>query len=86
MIGAIIYSLCALTCLVCAILLIRAYRLSRSRMLFWSAACFAGLTAGNTLLVLDRVMLPTVDLSTARLGVALVSVLLLLYGLITEGD
>lgn len=84
--GAVIYSLCALTCLVCAAMLVRAYLESRSRMLFWSAACFAGLTAANILLVLDRLVLPAADLSTARLAVSLVSVLLLLYGLITEGD
>jgi hypothetical protein len=45
-----------------------------------------GLTASNMLLVIDRIMLPLVDLSTARLAVALVSVLLLVYGLVMEGD
>ncbi len=84
--GAIIYGLCALTCLLCAVLLLRAYLRSRARVLFWSGLCFVGLTAGNVLLVLDRIVLPLADLSTARLAVALVSVLLLLYGLVMEGD
>jgi len=84
--GAIIYSLCALTCLICAWMLLRAYARSGSRMLFWSGLCFVGLTAGNVLLVVDRIVLPAVDLSTARLTVSLVAVLLLLYGLTTEGD
>ena len=84
--AAVIYSLCTLTALACALLLIRSFRVSRSPMLFWSAACFAGLTLGNAILVLDRVALPTVDLSVARLSVARVSVLLLIYGLIMEGD
>ena len=84
--GAIIYGLCALTCLLCAVLLLRAYLRSRARVLFWSGLCFMGLTASNVLLVLDRIVLPLVDLSTARLAVALVSVLLLLYGLVMEGD
>ena len=84
--SAVIYSLCALTAFACAVLLIRSFRLSRSPMLFWSAACFAGLTLGNVILVVDRVVLPTVDLSIARLSVALVSVVLLIYGLIMEGD
>ena len=85
--SAVIYSLCALTALACAVLLMRAFRRSRSPMLFWSGACFAGLTVGNVLLVVDRIVFPTqVDLSTARLTVALVAVLLLLYGLIMEGD
>ena len=84
--AAIIYSLCALTCLICALMLLRAYGHTRSRMLFWSGACFVGLTAGNILLVVDRILLPATDLTTARLTVGLVSVLLLLYGLTTEGD
>ena len=85
--SAIIYTLCALTALACAVLLLRSARRSRSRMLFWSAACFAGLTIGNFLLVLDRIVFPTeVDLTLPRLAVGLVSVLLLLYGLIVEGD
>ncbi len=84
--GAIIYGLCALTCLLCAVLLLRAYLRSRARVLFWSGLCFVGLTVSNVLLVLDRIVLPLVDLSTPRLAVALVSVLLLLYGLVMEGD
>ena len=84
--AAIIYSLCALTAFLCAALLLRSFRASRSRMLFWSAACFVGLTIGNALLVLDRILLPMVDLSIPRLLVSLVAVLLLLYGLIMEGD
>ena len=84
--SAVIYSLCALTALLCAILLLRAYARTRTRMLFWSGLCFAGLTASNILLVLERVVLPLVDLSTARLGVGLVAVLLLIYGLVMEED
>lgn len=82
----LIYSLCTLTSLLCAVLLLRSFGRTRSPMLFWSGACFVGLTLGNAVLVLDRVVLPEVDLSVARLSVALVSVLLLLYGLIMEGD
>jgi hypothetical protein len=82
----IIYSLCALTCLACAMLLLRSYRQTRSQMLLWSGLCFAGLTASNVLLVLDRLVFPAVDLSTTRLAVALVALLLLLYGLIWESD
>jgi hypothetical protein len=84
--AAIIYGLCALTCLICAVLLLRAYLRGRARVLFWSGLCFVGLTASNILLVLDRIVLPLADLSTARLSVALISVLLLLYGLVMEGD
>lgn len=84
--GPIIYGLCALTCLLCAVLLLRAYMRGRARVLFWSGLCFVGLTVSNVLLVLDRLVLPLADLSTARLAVGLVAVLLLLYGLVMEGD
>jgi hypothetical protein len=85
-VSAIIYSLCALTALLCAVLLLRAHARNRSRMLFWSGLCFVGLTFSNVLLVLDRIVLPLVDLSTARLVAALVALLLLIYGLVMEED
>jgi hypothetical protein len=84
--GAVIYSLCALTAALCAVLLLRGYLRTRTRMLFWSGLCFLGLTASNTLLVLDRIVLPSVDLSTARLAVGLVALLLLIYGLVMGED
>jgi hypothetical protein len=85
--AALIYSLCALTCLATTVLLWRAWRAAGHRLLFWSALCFAGLTLNNVLLVLDKVVFPVeVDLSTWRLMAALLSVLLLLYGLIWEDE
>jgi hypothetical protein len=84
--AAIIYLLCTLTCLACFALLLRAWRASRSRLLFWSALCFAGLSLNNFLLVIDRLVFPTVDLSTWRLVTALVALLLLVYGLIWEEE
>jgi Family of unknown function (DUF5985) len=77
---------CALTCFACAVLLLRAFVASRGQLLLWSGLCFVGLTAGNILLVLDRVFLPTVDLTTARLATAFFSLLLLLFGLIWEQE
>ena len=85
--AAIIYSLCAVTCLVAFVLLLRGWRATRLRLLFWSALCFAGLSINNILLVLDKLIFPTqVDLSTWRLGTALIAVLLLLFGLIWEEE
>ena len=84
--AAIIYLLCTLTCLACFGLLLRAWRASRSRLLFWSALCFAGLTLMNLLLVIDMLVLPAVDLSTLRLVTGLLALLLLLYGLIWEEE
>ncbi|MES1265534.1 MAG: DUF5985 family protein, partial [Variovorax sp.] len=80
--AAIIYLLCALTCLACCGLLVRAWRASRSSLLFWSALCFAGLSLTNFLLVVDRLFLPAIDLSIWRLVTALVALLLLIFGLV----
>jgi hypothetical protein len=84
--AAIIYSLCALTALGCAFLLLRGYRRSRYKLLLWSGLCFAGLTVNNLLLVLDKVALPDVDLSIPRTLVALLSMAVLLFGLIWDSD
>ena len=81
-----IYSLCTLTSLACAWLLLRSYRRTGHRLLFWSGLCFAGMTLNNLLLLLDKLALPDVDLSTLRLTTALVALLLLLYGLIYEKE
>ncbi len=82
----VIYLLCALTCATCFILLMKAYIESRHRLLFWSALSFGGMTLNNALLVLDKIVLPAADLSTARLTAALVSLLLLVYGLVWDED
>lgn len=82
----IVYLLCAVTAAACAWLLLRAYLQTRARLLLWSATCFGGLAANNVLLVLDRLVLTTQDLSTWRLSIALMSVLLLVTGLVLEGD
>ena len=84
--AALIYSLCSLTCLVAAGLLLRAWQRSRLALLFWSGLCFIFLGTSNFLLVLDRIVLPDVDLSTARFATAFLGLLLLLYGLIMESD
>lgn len=84
--AAVIYSLCALTCVACCLLLWRAWRTSGHRLLFWSALCFAGLSLNNVMLVLDKVVFTEVDLITWRLAAALGALLLLLFGLIWEED
>jgi hypothetical protein len=81
-----IYTLCMLTSLACAWLLLGSYRRTRHRLLFWSGACFAVMTVNNLFLLLDKVVFPTVDLLPFRLVSALVALLLLLYGLIYEKE
>jgi hypothetical protein len=80
--GALIYFLCAVTSFTCLVLLWRSYRATGTGLLFWSALCFLFLTVNNTLLVLDKLVFPHVDLGTWRLLAALTAVALLLFGLI----
>lgn len=82
--AAVIYLLCALTALSCCVLLFRSWKRTHVALLFWSALCFAGLSVNNVLLVLDKLVLSDVNLNWPRLLAALVSVLLLLFGLIWE--
>ena len=79
-----IYILCALTSIACAWLLFRQYRFTHGRLLIWSTLCFVCLAGTNTLLFIDLVVLPTVDLSGLRSGLTLIGMLMLLYGLIRE--
>lgn len=81
-----IYSLCAMTSLISCWLLTRAYRRTRSRLLLWSAISFAGLALNNLALWVDKLVLPETDLSILRTSIALVAMLVLLYGLIWEAD
>ncbi|HET7548949.1 MAG TPA: DUF5985 family protein [Usitatibacter sp.] len=84
--SAVIYTLCALTSLACVWFLMGAYARTRHRLLFWSGLCFVMLTVSNILNIFDRFILPNVDLVPARLATALVAVLLLIFGLIWEGE
>lgn len=81
-----VYALCALTSLLCAVLLARGYRASRARLLLWAALCFAGLALNNILLFIDLRVVPQVDLSALRSLPALAGLLLLIYGLVWDAS
>lgn len=80
--AVIVYSLCTLAALLCAWLLLAAYRRGRSALLFWSGLAFVGLTLNNLLLGLDKLVFLQTDLSLPRNAVALGAMVVLLYGLI----
>ena len=82
----IVYALCVLTSLACAVLLWRGYRRSRARLLMWSSLCFAGLAMNNALLIIDLRVLPAVDLSIWRTLPALIGIALLVYGLVWDAE
>ena len=84
MLADAIYILCALTSVLCAVLLVRGYRQSRVRLLFWSAWCFVGLALNNVMLIVDVRVLPDVDLAMWRAVPAVIGTALLVYGLVWE--
>ena len=83
--AGIIYGLCALTAFLCSFMLLKAHRQSKYKLLLWGGLCFAGLTASNALLVVEKLLTPaTTDLSSWRYMITLLSLLVLLYGLIWD--
>lgn len=84
--ATIVYLLCAVTSLACATLLLRAYRRTGVKLLFWSGCCFSGLMLNNALLFVDLKMFPQTDLFLLRSLPALVGLMLLIYGLIWDTE
>jgi len=83
-VAAVVYLLCALTSLLCAVLLLRAWAASRQRLVLWTGLGFAGLAGNNLLLLIDRSVLPDVDLQLLRDLSGLLAVSVILAGLIWE--
>lgn len=81
-----VYTLCFLTSAACAVLLMRSYGRTRMRLLLWSGLCFIFLAANNLVVVLDMLVIPTVDLRLPRLVLALAAVCLLLFGFIWDRE
>jgi len=84
MVATLVYSLCAGAALFCTVLLLRAYRQTKTPLLLWSAVCFAGLTVNNALVMLDLIFLPNGDLFLLRTVTALAGVGALLFGLVWD--
>jgi len=84
----IVYILCLLTCLGCAVLLYRSYRKRRMRLLLWSSIFFVILGISNVLLFVDLVIYPGPDINLLpfRSAVTLCAVIVLIAGLIFESD
>lgn len=79
---AAVYILCFLTSAACAWLLGRSYQRSRAPLLLWSSVCFVFLALNNLVLVLDLLVLPSLDLRLLRLVLALAASCSLLFGFI----
>lgn len=81
-----VYLLCAVASLLCAVLLLRGYRASRAPLLFWAALCFFIFVLTNSLLFLDLIVFPQIDLAMWRSGITLGALCLFLYGLIFDSQ
>lgn len=87
MLANFVYLLGTVVTATCAILLLRGFARSRSRLLLWSGLCFVGLTLSNGLLFVDLVLLPAEQsLYMWRLSTAAAAMLLLVYGLVFESE
>ena len=84
--AAAVYLLCLMTSFVCALLLVRAWRRTRTRLLLWAAISFFMLSINNLLLVADLVLFPTAYLLPFRQAATLTALIVLLYGFIWEAD
>jgi cytochrome b subunit of formate dehydrogenase len=82
----LVYSLCFATSALCAYLLGRSFRRTGTRMLFWSAICFALLAIVNGIVILDMLIIPGSDFRPLRLWLTLVAVAVLLFGFIWDED
>jgi hypothetical protein len=79
---AIVYVLCFLTSVGCALLLTHAWRRTGAPLLLWSALCFGFLALNNFFVVLDMVLISQVDLTPARQISAILAIVVMLYGFI----
>lgn len=79
---AIVYFLCFATSAACAWLLARNYRKARAPLLLWSAMCFVFLAANNFVVILDLLLIPSIDFRLTRLLLSLAAVGVLLFGFI----
>jgi hypothetical protein len=82
-----IYILCAITSILCAVLLLRGHRASGMGLLFWASLCFIFLAINNVILYIDLVVIPAsspVDLFWYRNTAAVIGMLVLVFGLVWE--
>ena len=86
MIAESIYGLCTILSSAIAVMLWRQHRRMPTRMVYWTALCFSGLALSNLLLVIDKLVIPELDMRVLRHSLSLASIALLLYGLVYEDE
>ena len=83
---ALVYLLCLATSALCAALLFRAWRQSRSRLLLWTATAFVFFALNNLALVADMIVFPVTPLWPLRLITLFVAFAVLLCGFVWETE
>ena len=79
-----VYLYCAAICILCAVMLIRAYRRTRVRLLLWSGLYFVLLMLENVIGYIDVEIIPDISIVAWRKLPGLAAVAVLLFGLIWE--
>jgi hypothetical protein len=82
-VAGVVFVMCALTCVFCLALLVRAYRTSRGRLVLWTAICFTGLALNNILLAINELLIPHTHIAWRGIPAA-AGLLALMYGLGAE--
>lgn len=83
---ALVYALCGVASVLCAILVARRAVAAASRLLVTVALGFGALALNNLLLVADMLVLPSADLWAWRQIFAGAAILIFLYGFIWESE
>ena len=84
LIPQVVYGLCALTSIACALLMFRGWVRDRQGLLMWVGIGFIGLAITHVLLFVDLVVITSVDLSVVRAAFGLGAMTVLLFPLIWE--
>jgi hypothetical protein len=82
--AATVYLLCFIGSVLCAYLLVSAFRRGSEKLLLWSAICFCLLAVNNLLVFVDIIVLPELNLTVLRALTQLAAVTVLLYGFVWE--
>lgn len=85
MAAAYVAAFCALTALLCGVLLVRGWTVGRQRLLLGAGLCFLGLGVSSVLLFID-LHYGDLDLQRLRLGISAASMCVLVAGLVWESE
>lgn len=82
--AALVFELCLAASAACAALLGRAYLMTRTRLLLWTAVSFGFFAINNLVLVIDMLVLPATDLWVWRQATAAAGLGVLIFGFVWE--